>query len=150
MSGARTTVGIVEWAARACRARTLEMRLAVRLGDAVRAVPDPARKAVLARHARHHAFHAELWDGVVPTLHDLTVSGDPAGDPGFAGIVAILDESGDDAEQLHRALDALPSLVALYREWAEETSVIADRPIMRVLDLVLRDEELDMREAESL
>ena len=27
-------------------------------------------KLLLARHARHFAWHAELWDGLVPVLHD--------------------------------------------------------------------------------
>ena len=64
MSTTRTQDGIAEWSGRARRARTLEMRLADTIGAWVAAVHDPAAKAVLARHARHHAFHAELWDGV--------------------------------------------------------------------------------------
>ena len=30
----------------------------------------PAAKLLLARHSRHFAWHAELWDGLVPVLHD--------------------------------------------------------------------------------
>lgn len=150
MSTARTQVGIAEWAARARRARTLEMQLADTVGGWVGVVHDPAAKAVLARHARHHAFHAELWDSVVPVLHDVVVPDDPADDAGLAGVVAALGAGADPAAQLHRMFsEALPALVAVYREWAAGTSVVADRPVMRVLDLVLRDEEFDLREGEA-
>ena len=117
---------------RAC-ARTLEMRLADTIGGWVAAVPDPAAKAVLARHATHHAFHAELWDGVVPVLHDVVVSDDPADDAGLAGVAAALAARGRCLHAgLHRLFaDALPALVAVYHEWAAGTSVVADRPVMR-------------------
>jgi hypothetical protein len=140
----RTTVGIVEWAARISRARALEMHLADTFGAWVATVHDPGAKTVLARHARHHAFHAQLWDGVVPVLHDVTVPGDPAGDPDLARVVGAL-------VSLEGAFsDALPALVAAYRAWAAETSVVADRPVMRVLDLVLRDEDFDAAEGVAL
>ena len=64
MSPARTQVGIAVWAARARCARTLEMLLADTIGGWVHEVADPQAQAVLARHATHHAFHAELWDAV--------------------------------------------------------------------------------------
>ena len=154
MSSARTIFPIVVWAARARRARSLEMLLAGTLGDCVGAVRDPPTKTVLARHARHHAHHAELWDGIVPVLHDVTVSDLPDDDPGLARVVAALAGAvgdGDPAVGLRRAFDdAIPALVEVYREWANETSVVADRPVMRVLDLVLRDEEFDLREGQAL
>jgi len=153
MSTTRTQAGIVEWSGRARRARTLEMRLADTIGGWVAAVADPAAKAVLARQARHHAFHAQLWDGVVPVLHDVVVTDDPADDAGLAGVVGALADAGDagDAAGLQRLFGkALPALVAVYREWAAGTSVVADRPVMRVLDLVLRDEEFDVAEGESM
>ena len=153
MSSARTQVGIVEWSERARRACALEMRLADTIGAWVAAVPDPAAKAVLARHATHHAFHAELWDGVVPVLHDVVVSDDPADDPGLAGVAAALEAAGGagDAAGLRGLFgDALPTLVAVYRGWAAGTSVVADRPVMHVLDLVLRDEEFDVAEGASM
>ena len=150
MSTTRTQAGIAEWSGRARRARALELRLADTSGGWVAAVPDPAAKAVLARHARHHAFHAELWDGVVPVLHDVVVTDDPADDAGLAGVVAALADAGH-AAGLHRLFaEALPALVAVYQEWAAGTSVVADRPVMRVLDLVLRDEEFDVAEGESM
>jgi hypothetical protein len=122
------------------------------IGDCVGTATDPAIKAVLARHARHHAFHAELWDGVVPVLHDVTVSDDPTDDVGLSGVVGSLRDHGDgDSARLVRMFaDALPALLDVYRGWAAETSVVAERPVMRVLDLVLRDEEFDLREGAAL
>jgi hypothetical protein len=140
----RTSVGIVEWAARIARARALEVQLADTFGSWVSAVTDPAAKTVLARHARHHAFHAEMWDGVAPVLHDFTPPADPAGDPALAPVVLALGSVQASFT------DGLPALVATYREWAAQTSVVADRPVMRVLDLVLRDEEFDAAEGVAL
>jgi hypothetical protein len=151
MSPARTQVGIAAWAARARRARALEMRLADTIGGWVSAVADPQAQAVLARHAAHHAFHAELWDGVVPVLHDVVISDDPADDADLAAVVVALGDRDDVAAGLRAAFaDALPALVTVYQQWAASTSVVADRPVMRVLDLVLRDEEFDLREGEAM
>jgi hypothetical protein len=140
----RTTVGIVEWAARIARARALEMQLADTFGAWVAEASDPGAKTVLARHARHHAFHAELWDRVAPVLHDVAVPDDPGGDPALAAVAPGLGS-------LETAFtEALPALVAAYQGWAAGTSVVADRPVMRVLDLVLRDEEFDAAEGVAL
>ena len=66
----QTNVGIVEWAQRTESARAIEMQLAALLGGWVPRVTPAGAKLLLARHARHFAWHAELWDGVVPVLHD--------------------------------------------------------------------------------
>ena len=70
MSGATTQVGIVEWAERIESARALEMQLAAVVGGWVPRISPAGAKLLLARHARHFAWHAELWDGLVPVLHD--------------------------------------------------------------------------------
>ncbi len=46
------------------------MQLAALLGGWVPRITPAGAKLLLARHARHFAWHAELWDGVVPVLHD--------------------------------------------------------------------------------
>ena len=46
------------------------MQLAATLGGWVPRVAPAGAKLLLARHARHFAWHAELWDGLVPVLHD--------------------------------------------------------------------------------
>jgi len=146
VSGAATQVGIVEWAERIESARALELQLAGVLGGWVRRITPAGAQLLLARHARHFAWHAELWDGLVPVLHDR-----PEGS-------AVVDEALRGAEAALAAVtepkgvydDVLPPLVATYRGWSAEATPIAERPIMRVLDLVLRDVDFDAQEGHDL
>jgi hypothetical protein len=146
VSGATTQVGIVEWADRIESARALELRLAATLGAWVPRIAPAAAKLLLARHARHFAWHAELWDGLVPVLHDR-----PEGS-------AVVDASLTPAEAALAAItepkavydDVLPIVVAAYRTWSGESTPIAERPVMRVLDLVLHDLDFDAQEGHDL
>jgi hypothetical protein len=142
MSGARTQVGIVEWSGRIRGARSMEMRLAATLGTWVQQVPEAAGKLLLARHARHFAWHADLWDGLVPVLHDVAVA-DAVVDPRLAEAVTAL---GGITTPMGVYDDVLPHVVAAYRGWAAEASPVAERPLMRVLDLTLRDIDFDAQE----
>jgi hypothetical protein len=146
VSGTRTQVGIAEWSVRTSSARALEMQLAAKLGSWVPRVQTAAGKLLLARHARHHAWHAELWDGLVPVLHD---------QPAAPGVTepALRDASAALAGVEEPAAvydDVLPHLVAAYRTWSGEATPIAERPVMRVLDLVLRDLDFDAQEGHDL
>jgi hypothetical protein len=44
----------------------------------------------------------------------------------------------------------LPYLVATYRSWSVESTPVAERPMMRTLDLVLRDLDFDAQEGHDL
>jgi len=44
----------------------------------------------------------------------------------------------------------VPIAVAAYRTWSGESTPIAERPIMRVLDLVLHDLDFDAQEGHDL
>ena len=46
--------------------------------------------------------------------------------------------------------DVLPLVVAAYRTWSGESTPIAERPVMRVLDLVLHDLDFDAQEGHDL
>jgi hypothetical protein len=146
VSGATTQVGIVEWAERIESARALELQIAATLGAWVPRIVPAGAKLLLARHARHFAWHAELWDGLVPVLHDR-----PEGS-------AVVDESLTGAEAALAAVteptgvyeDVLPIVVATYRTWSDQSTPIAERPIMRVLDLVLHDLDFDAQEGHDL
>jgi len=141
-----TEVGIVEWAERLESARALELQLAATLGAWVPRIAPAGAKLLLARHSRHFAWHAELWDGLVPVLHDR-----PEGS-------AVIDDSLVPAEAALAAVtepkavyeDVLPIAVAAYRTWSGEATPIAERPIMRVLDLVLNDLDFDAQEGHDL
>ena len=146
MSGTETQVGIVEWAERIESARALELQLASVVGAWVPRTTPAGAKLLLARHSRHFAWHAELWDGLVPVLHDR-----PEGS-------AVVDESLRTAEAALVAVtepkgvydDVLPLVVAAYRGWSGEATPIAERPVMRVLDLVLHDLDFDAQEGHDL
>jgi len=146
VSGTRTQVGIAEWSRRTSSARAIEMQLAAKLGGWVPRVPAAAGKLLLARHARHHAWHAELWDGLVPLLHDQPP---PPGvtEARLRDAAAVLVGVEDPLGVYD---DVVPHLVAAYRAWAVEATPIAERPVMRVLDLVLRDLDFDAQEGHDL
>jgi hypothetical protein len=125
-------VGIVEWARRARGARAVELQLAAVVGRAIPSARGGAEKAVLAARARRHGWHAELWGGVVPVLHDL--DDELEGVHGLDAVAVV--ESGDDP----RAVALVSArLAGEYRAWLAEATPVADAPVISVLDLVLRD-----------
>jgi hypothetical protein len=119
-----------------------QTQVAATFGTWVPRVSDPAAKLLLARHARHFAWHADLWDALVPVLHDVVVA-DAVADPRLTQGLAALNGA---TTPLAIYDDVLPHLVAAYRGWATEASPVAERPVMRVLDLVLRDMDFDAQE----
>ena len=142
----QTNVGIAEWAQRTESARALEMQLAALLGGWVPRFTPAGAKLLLARHARHFAWHAELWDAVVPVLHDRP-EGSAVTEPTLQEAAAVLATATEP-----RAVydDVLPHVVAAYRGWSGESTPIAERPVMRVLDLVLHDLDFDAQEGHDL
>jgi hypothetical protein len=141
-----TQVGIVEWAERIESARALELQLAAAVGGWVPRIAPAGAKLLLARHARHFAWHAELWDGLVPVLHDRP-EGSAVVDEALRGAEAAL---GRTTEPTGVYEDVLPLVVATYRGWSTEATPIAERPVMRVLDLVLHDLDFDAQEGHDL
>jgi hypothetical protein len=148
----RTTIGIVEWAARASGARAVELRVADRLGACVDLVRDGRGKAILARVARHHGYHSELWDGIVPVLHDAPPPSapDPKSPLGAVAAAVAASEAATDDERTRLVGDTLPALVAVYREWEAAASPLADAPALRVLRLVLADDERDQADLQGI
>ena len=142
----QTNVGIVEWARRTESARAIEMQLAALLGGWVPRITPAGAKLLLARHARHFAWHAELWDGVVPVLHDRpeeSVVTEVTLQDAATALAAVSEPKGVYD-------DVLPHVVVAYRGWSGESTPIAERPVMRVLDLVLRDLDFDAQEGHDL
>jgi hypothetical protein len=150
-----TALDIEASARRAGAHRWIEQRLFEVLGRWTAVVPEPGAKALLAVHARRHAAHAELWRGCLPTLPHL----DPAGltVAPTAGLAAFIDTVADPAEArdtvekltgVYRVL--LPRLVAAYVSRAAVASEVADGPVIRVLDLVRRDDVEDWGSGERL
>jgi hypothetical protein len=142
----QTNVGIVEWAQRTESARAIEMQFAALLGNWVPRITPAGPKLLLARHARHFAWHAELWDGVVPVLHDRP-EGSAVTEPTLQDAATAL-ATVTEPRGLYD--DVLPHVVAAYRGWSGESTPIAERPVMRVLDLVLHDLDFDAQEGHDL
>ncbi len=122
------------------------MQLAALLGGWVPRFAPAGAKLLLARHARHFAWHAELWDGVVPVLHDRP-EGSAVTEPTLQEAAAALAAATEPGEVYD---DVLPHVVAAYRGWSGESTPIAERPVMRVLDLVLHDLDFDAQEGHDL
>jgi hypothetical protein len=146
VSATRTQVGIVEWAQRTNDARAIGLQLAGKLGGWVPRVQSASAKLLLARHARHHAGHVELWDALVPVLHDRSASAG-IGEPMLREASELLAATEDPAAVYDHVL---ARVVATYRSWSVESTPIAERPVMRVLDLVLRDLDFDVQEGHDL
>jgi hypothetical protein len=142
----RTNVGIVEWAERTESARAVEMQLAALVGAWVPRITPAGAKLLLARHARHFAWHAELWDGIVPVLHDRT-EGSTVTEPTLRGAAVALAAVTEPKGVYD---DVLPLVVGAYRGWSAASTPIAERPAMRVLDLVLNDLDFDSQEGHDL
>jgi hypothetical protein len=130
----------------------IELRLFETLGAWVTAIPELEPKAVVATQSYHHAWHAELWHGLLPSvphLHapDLVVPGDP----GTAAQISALGAATGTVERLTLFYeDVLPGLIAAYMDHLGRTTPVTDGPTIRALRLVLADEEEDARTGEAL
>jgi hypothetical protein len=127
----RTKIGIVEWARRARGARAVELRLAHALGTAIAQKPTGGQKIALARAARSHGRHAELWESVVPVLHELDAELDAVDD--LDGVRSVTQDDDPQVAIEHATAD----LAVCYRAWLAGATPIADAPVIAVLRLVL-------------
>ncbi len=131
------------------------MRLFEVMGGWVRGVPDVDLKIRVHGDAHKHAWHAELWRQRLPGLderaHDrLTV-------PPSDGLEAVMEELsvlGSEDAMLQKLVGlywvVLPHLVSTYRHHRRTATAVTDGPDLRILDLVLHDEEEDWIHGELL
>jgi hypothetical protein len=130
----------------------IEQRLFEILGAWVTTVPELEAKAVLATQSYHHAWHAELWHGLLPSvphLHspDLVAPADPV----IAQQIDSLAAATGTVERLAGLYEVvLPGLIAAYTDHLERTTPVTDGPTIRALHLVLADEEEDARTGERV
>src|SRR5262249_30094892 len=123
------------------------------VGGWVTAVPELAVKATLATQSHHHAWHAELWHGLLPSIPDHLRPADlvvPAG----AGDRALVDGLAGAPGTVGRVAGlyrvALPRLIAAYTDHLALTTPVTDGPAIRALRLVLADEHDDRAAGEAL
>jgi hypothetical protein len=130
----------------------VERRCFETLGAWVPSVSEPEPKLVLARHSRHHGWHAELLAEVLPATraHDPARLVAPA-DPGWPDVLAVVAEATATLDRLVGAYQALlPALVSRYDEVLDRTSRWSDGPVSRRIRLVVDDERSDLAEGLSL
>lgn len=132
--------------------RWLCLQLFEVLGAHVAATADPTVKPVLAAHAHHLAWHADLLAQRFPELDELdaatlTVPADAA----IEQQVAILRHAPTTDELLYSTYRVvLPRLLADCSEHLAEVDALTDGPTARVLTLIVRDLVDDVRVGEVL
>lgn len=154
MAGVVVTVGlgILATALVAARFQWVEEQIFEILGRWSLELPEPEAKLLVARHAAHHGWHAQLWSERVPNLREGSVR---APDPsGWANLLEAVQESSSRHATALRLAGmyrvVLPRLIGQYRQVASRTSEAADRPVMRTIRLVTNDEHQDAQEGEIL
>jgi hypothetical protein len=83
----------------------VEMRLFEILGRWSGTVNQPRAQALFASHSHHHAWHAELWHGLLPAVPHLAVPELVAPDEADAVLIArldALDRNGTDQDRTDR------------------------------------------------
>lgn len=147
--------GLGETARRVGHYRWVEMRLFEALGGWVATVPEIDAKTMLARHANHHAWHAELWTERLPELRALDA--DELTEPPNAALrrfVEKLAEPEDRGLTVEKLVGAyrvlLPHKIAAYTFHRSAASSVADAPLLRSLDFVLQDETSGWTDGEML
>ena len=142
---------IDDTARRITRARWLERRCFEVLGGWVVSTPEPEMKLALARQSHHHAWHAELFDRVLPSANGLDVDQHLGPDPAWDALLASVEQLTATADRLAAAYGVvLPAKLAEYEQWLESADVIRDAPLHRWLGFVVADERADLVEGRAL
>ena len=132
-------------------ARWLELRCFEVLGGWVASTAEPEVKLALARQSHHHAWHAELFERVLPVANGLADHRDA--EPG-GGWTAFMDSLGAlelTADRLTAAYALLlPAKLAEYEHWLEVADPVRDAPVRRWLGFVVADERVDLAEGRHL
>jgi hypothetical protein len=143
-------LGIDDTAAMLGHASWLEARCFEVLGAWVPLIPEPDATLLVARHSRHHGWHAVLLAELVPTtrVHDprrLVVPNDERWPDTLAGVAG--DATLPTLERLVGVYQVLaPAMVAGYDDTLSRTSTWSDGPVARALRLVVDDERSDLAE----
>lgn len=144
-----------ETARRVGRYQWFGMRLFEVLGGWAATVPEPGVKLQFGSQAPHHAWHAELWQGLLPTAHEVRPEQFlvPPDDE-LTALVEALTAPTDAAHTIEKLAGVyrvvLPHLIATHTSHLERTSSVTDAPTARCLRLVLADELDDWRAGEML
>jgi hypothetical protein len=133
----------------------VELRLFEIVGGWVTTVPELEAKATLAAQSHHHAWHAELWHGLLPAIpHLRTVDLVAPPNDAVRALLEALAAPADEGTTIERLVGlyrvTLPALIAAYKGHLARTTPVTDGPTVRALHLVLADEEADREAGEDL
>ena len=131
----------------------LEMRLFEILGRWSGTVAEPRARVLFATHSQHHAWHAELWHGLLPALPHLAAADLVAPDEADAAVVAALETLDDAATEARLTAiygDTLPHVARSYGAHLALTTPVTDGPAIRALRLALADLDADLAAGEAL
>jgi hypothetical protein len=142
----------------------IELRLFETLGRWAASMPHLDAKLLLDAQSHHHAWHAELWHGLLPTVGDVSAADLvlPADEEQARLIDALAEPCDPDRAESDGAAQAdstierlaglyrvvLPRLIARYTDHLGRTTALTDGPTIRALRLVLADEIEDWRAGE--
>ena len=133
-------------------ARWLELRCFELLGGWVATTPEPDVKLAFARQSHHHAWHAELFERVLPSANGFSADGLVAA-PDDAWR-ALLDELAALTVTNDRLIGAyellMPGKVDEYERWYGAVDPVQDAPLRRWLGFVVMDEHADLAEGRAL
>ena len=137
-------LGIDATAARVSDACWRERAAFATLGGWVPTVREPTAKLLVARHSRHHGWHAELLAEVRPITRAHDGVADPVPlDGRWVGAMEVIGGKPEQAtvERLTGVYQVLlPRLLADYDRLLDATSPWSDGPVARRLRLIVDDE----------
>jgi len=133
-------------------ARWLELRCFELLGGWVATTPEPDVKLAFARQSHHHAWHAELFERVLPSANGLSTEGLVAApDDAWRALVEDLAALTVTNDRLVGAYELLvPGKLDEYERWYDAVDPVQDAPLRRWLGFVVMDERADLAEGRAL
>ena len=133
-------------------ARWLELRCFELLGGWVTTTPEPDVKLAFARQSHHHAWHAELFERVLPSANGFSADGLVAAPDdswsAFLDDLAALTVTGDRLVGAYELL--MPGKLDEYERWHSAVDPVQDAPLRRWLGFVVMDEHADLAEGRAL
>jgi hypothetical protein len=109
-------------------------------------------KLAFARQSHHHAWHAELFERVLPSANGFSADGlVTAPDEAWAALLDDLVALSSTNDRLVGAYEVLmPAKLAEYEDWLEAVDPVQDAPLRRWLGFVIVDEHADLAEGRAL
>lgn len=112
-------------------------------------VPEAHARRTLERHAKHHSWHAQLWDEIVAETG--VSGGDAALSPEVEAFLAAVEQGDDPVDVLVGVFRVLlPRKVAAYTFHLRALGSGATEAAVRSLGFIMQDERDTFRDGELL